>query len=97
MTKRILMKLFAVVLTLAITGQAFAQEQASDQVQTKDKNGAQVEPLVPQQCFSSGAYDNFLKVCITNNGNISWFESPAGSVHLQSPEGYGRRSARLRR
>ena len=35
MTKKILMLLFAVVLTLAIAGQAFAQEQTNDQAQTK--------------------------------------------------------------
>jgi hypothetical protein len=45
--------------------------------------------LVPQQqCFSSGSGTTFLKICITNNGNVSWIESPAGKVHLQSREGY---------
>ena len=88
MTKKILMLLSAGVLVLAIAGQAFAQEQSTEQAQTKDKNVVRTQAEAPEQCFTSGAYDNFLKVCITNNGNISWFESPAGFVHLQSREGY---------
>jgi hypothetical protein len=83
MTKKILLMLFAVVLALAAVKQAFAEEQTKEQVQTK----AEALP-VPQQCFTSGANKTFLKVCITNNGNISWFESPAGFVHIQSREGY---------
>ena len=91
MTKRILMLLFIDVLALAAVGQAFAQVQSKDQRQIKSKNvlSAQViSMLVPQQCFSSGSGATFLKICITNNGNVSWFESPAGKVHLQTREGY---------
>jgi len=91
MTKRILMFAFAAVLTLAPVGQAFAQGQSKDETAINDKNaatGQALAMLVPQQCFSSGSTFTFLKICITNNGNISWFESPAGYVHLQTREGY---------
>jgi hypothetical protein len=49
------------------------------------------------QCFTSGIPAgspndifgiSFLKVCITDRGNISHFESPANKVHLQNREGY---------
>ncbi len=88
MTKRILMLLFAGVLALAIAGQAFAQEQTNEQAQTKDKNVVGAQAAAPERCFSSGSGVTFLKVCITDNGNISWFESPTGKVHLQQREGY---------
>ena len=91
MTKKILMLLFAAVLALAAAGHAFAQGPSTDQEQGNYKNilSAQViTTLAPQQCFSSGSGVTFLKICITNNGNISWFESPAGAVQLYSREGY---------
>ena len=44
---------------------------------------------VAPKCFTSGTGVTFLKVCITERGNISSFESPAGKVHLQGArEGY---------
>lgn len=89
MTKRMLMP-FAFMLALTAAG-PFAPGESKDQQQINTKNAltAQVmSMLVPQQCFSSGSGATFLKTCITNNGNISWIESPAGKVHLQSREGY---------
>ena len=89
MTKRMLMP-FALMLALTVTG-PFAPGESKDQQRMNAKNAltAQVmSMLVPQQCFSSGSGATFLKICITNNGNISWLESPAGKVHLQSREGY---------
>jgi hypothetical protein len=44
--------------------------------------------LLAPQCFSSGSGATFLKVCITERGNISYLESPAGKVHLREREGY---------
>ena len=81
----------AILLTLAVVGQAFAQDLAADRLQPNDKNAVNTQVtamLAPQQCFTSGSGITFLKVCITDNGNISWFESPAGKVHLQQREGY---------
>jgi hypothetical protein len=91
MTKRIFMMLLAAMLTLAADGQALAQGQTKDEKTINDKNtisGQAMTMLAPQQCFTSGSGVTFLKVCITDNGNISWFESPAGQVHLQQREGY---------
>jgi hypothetical protein len=91
MTKRMFLMLFAAMLAISADGQGFAQQQRKGQRQIDSKNvlGAQViSTLAPQRCFSSGTGATFLKICITNNGNISWFESPAGWVHLQYREGY---------
>ena len=53
----------------------------------KDAPGI-IAVLAVENCFTSGSGDTFLKVCITENGNISWIESPAGAVHLKAREGY---------
>ena len=78
------------LLAVAFVERAFAQDFAADRAQLNDKNAVNTQStmLAPQRCFSSGSGDTFLKVCITDNGNISWFESPAGKVHLQQREGY---------
>jgi hypothetical protein len=91
MTKRILMFVFAAVLALAAIGRAAAQEQNMNREAVQDKNaatGLSIGMLASQRCFTSGGGVTFLKICITDNGNISWFESPAGKVHLQNREGY---------
>ena len=61
------------------------QKQEKEEKEALDMQGFAV--LAPQ-CFTSGSGFTFLKVCITQRGNISHFESPAGSVHLQTREGY---------
>jgi hypothetical protein len=81
--------LYSVTLLLMIS--AFAEAQYQEQNELKDKNAVNMSALtamVGQQCFTSGSGQTFLKVCITANGNMSWIESPAGYVHLQSREGY---------
>ena len=91
MTKRILMFVFAIELALTSAGLAVAQESANDREQVNDKNAISMQAitmLASQRCFSSGTGKTFLKICITDNGNISWFESPQGYVHLQQREGY---------
>jgi hypothetical protein len=91
MTQRIPVVLFGAILSLAAVGQASAQVRPQDQMQANNKNvlsGQTIAMLVPQRCFSSGSGVTFLKICISDNGNISWFESPAGKVHLQTREGY---------
>jgi hypothetical protein len=49
------------------------------------------------QCFTAGSPAGtmgdpqgltFLKFCITSHGNLSYFESPAGKVHMRTREGY---------
>ena len=42
--------------------------------------------------FTSGANDNFLKFCVTANGNVAQFETPLGFEHIDHGvvgEGYG--------
>ena len=83
--------LVAAVLTLAVSGQAFASEKSKDEKTINDKNavsGQALTILVAQQCFSSGSGWTLVKVCITDNGNVSYFESPAGFIHLNGREGY---------
>ncbi len=91
MIKKIFTMTLAAILALAVAGQAVANEQSKDEKALSDKNavtGQAPGMLASQQCFSSGNGVTFLKVCITDNGNISWFESPSGKVHLQQREGY---------
>jgi hypothetical protein len=79
------------LMALVLAGQAFAQVFSGSENQVQEKNAVSTQALAtlaPEQCFSAGSAVTFLKVCITNNGNISWFESPAGKVHLQYREGY---------
>ena len=58
------------------------------QAQTDKDDPGIIAVLAVDNCFTSGSGDTFLKVCITENGNISWLESPAGAVHLKTREGY---------
>ena len=74
------MKKTSLLLTLVVlAASALAQKSEKD---------SQMGPLTPQQCFSSGSGNTLVKVCITDNGNVSYFESPAGAVHLNGREGY---------
>lgn len=90
-----------IALLLAASGPAGAQEnqrqvwqdrqkQEKEEIEALDMQGLaalEVATLAPQ-CFTSGSGETFLKVCITERGNISLFESPAGKVHLNTREGY---------
>jgi len=57
---------------------------------------ADARSLVPTSIcsftFTSGTKETFLKYCVTTNGNITQFESPAGIEHIavgEVAEGYG--------
>ncbi len=56
---------------------------------------APLNPFSPATCaftFTTGAGDTFLKYCVTANGNITLFETPAGHEHIAVGiigEGYG--------
>lgn len=79
----------AILLALATNAhaqQAGAQEERQAKID-KDETGI-IGVLAAQNCFTSGSGVTFLKVCITENGNISFLESPAGKVHINSREGY---------
>jgi hypothetical protein len=73
------------------------QKQEKEEQEALDMQGIaalEVATLAPQ-CFTSGSGATFLKVCITERGNISYFESPAGRVQLNTREGYVLCSNRL--
>ena len=75
---------------VATTHAQQATEQGNEGHQAKiDKDAPGIiAVLAAENCFTSGSGQTFLKVCITENGNISWLESPAGWVHLKAREGY---------
>jgi hypothetical protein len=90
-----------IALLLAATGAVDAQENEGQSPEDRQKQEKEEkEALDPQglaamglaalapQCFTSGSGATFLKVCITERGNISHFEAPVGKVHLQTREGY---------
>jgi hypothetical protein len=58
-------------------------------------NGTSQRPFSTANCsftFTSGAKANFLKYCVTANGNVTLFETPSGHEHIavgQDGEGYG--------
>jgi len=86
---------------LAQDDHARAQRDAEKAMETETAVRARnlvATAALTQQCFTfgspAGSADDrlgktFLKVCITNHGNISYFESPSGQVHISGPrEGY---------
>ena len=88
---------FAVAMIMGLVGfsvaSAFSQAAPSQSQQEGNKRAEQealraVGLAGTEKCFSSGSGPTFLKVCITNRGNISHFESPAGRNHLFTREGY---------
>jgi hypothetical protein len=82
-----------ILLQLAASG-AFAQDNKSrDAVAhakaTELRNVLDVATILAPQCFTSGgSFDNFLKICVSERGTISHFESPQGHVHINGREGY---------
>ena len=81
------------IVVLALVSATHAQ-QGSEQGQGKPQTisekdaGQTLAAFVPENCFTSGSGKGFLKVCITENGNVSHLESPAGAVHLKTREGF---------
>jgi hypothetical protein len=74
---------------LAFAATANAQQAAEHKQAKIDKDDPGIiSALGLDTCFTSGSGMVSMKVCITNNGNISWFEAPLGSVHIKTREGY---------
>lgn len=71
------------------------QEQAALSAQNRAAEAALHSPFSTADCsftFISGAMNNFLKFCVTTNGNITVFETPLGHEHIaigRDGEGYG--------
>lgn len=80
----------------AVRGQHISQQASENQSNDVDLRKHEEKPqetpefaaLLAPQCFTGGSGRTFLKVCITERGTISHFESPAGQVHLIGREGY---------
>jgi hypothetical protein len=68
---------------------------AQSQTQLQAAREVSRSPLTTSTCaftFTTGANDSFVKYCVTVNGNIAQFESPAGKEHIAIGtigEGYG--------
>jgi hypothetical protein len=97
-----LKKLVLAATLLALSTLSFAQTQntpsAGDQQKaTADLAKNYISPLSTStaECsfiFTSGANNTFLKYCVTANGNIAEFQTPAGHEHIavaKDGEGYG--------
>ena len=99
-------KLILTVTVLALCSFSCAQTPGAARVNTQAEAGALLaQPGAVQgashsrfssaDCaftFTSGADNTFLKYCVTANGNITVFESPAGQEHIaigKDGEGYG--------
>lgn len=71
------------------------KEAAALAAQNTAAEAALHSPFAPADCaftFISGGTSNFLKFCVTANGNITVFESPLGHEHIaigKDGEGYG--------
>jgi hypothetical protein len=74
---------------------ASAQKQAAAILAQKSAAAATIKSLATSTCsftFTSGTGNSFLKYCVTANGNITQFETPAGVEHIaigSFGEGYG--------
>lgn len=78
--KRLIYSL-TMLLVLIACGSALAQEKAGSNILQPEASGQ-------NYCFTSGASETFMKVCFSKHGNVTWFESPVGLVHLKQREGY---------
>ena len=64
------------------------KQEDAQKKEEQDALDLQALATLAPQCFTRGSGATFLKVCITERGNISHFEAPAGKVHLRTREGY---------
>jgi len=72
-----------------------SKQVAVESAETLAGQAAPISPSATATCsftFTSGANGNFLKYCVTVNGNIAQFETPQGFEHIAHGvvgEGYG--------
>jgi hypothetical protein len=85
---RILLCGAAVIATLS--GGLLAQGRPDKDVKTAGSPRSLIDPLATtcQATFTSGSGNSFLRWCVTINGNLINFESPAGLDHIANIEGY---------
>lgn len=71
------------------------KQPAAESAETVAGQAAAISPFATATCsftFTSGANDNFLKFCVTANGNVAQLETPQGHEHIDHGvvgEGYG--------
>ena len=99
-------KLLSLLTVLALSLSSFAGTGATDSADAQKESAAALaqtqagaaklhSPLSTSTCsftFSSGTLNNFLKYCVTANGNITQFQTPKGHEHIAVGvfgEGYG--------
>jgi hypothetical protein len=79
-----------VTLSLCLPVGAFAQQNKQETLRAAVSSA--MATSVCQSTFTSGTGPNFLQWCVTQNGNIVEFKSPAGIEHIREGgfnEGYG--------
>jgi hypothetical protein len=80
------------LLVLAISMIGFANAQNAGNRQQGHHVGSAATTSTCSFTFQTGANNNFMKFCVTANGNIPQFESPQGHEHINVfdiSEGYG--------
>lgn len=55
---------------------------AAGSARSADRQPAPLAPLDEQSCFTNGSGQRFMQVCVSSDGNIVRFESPANSEHI---------------
>ena len=86
------------IFAISVAGVVHAQDAGPDArrqaaVEAKQQFVGAASPDVATSCtynFTSGTGNKFMKYCVTKNGNIAQFESPAGAKYIStSPVGEG--------
>jgi hypothetical protein len=86
------------IFAISVAGVVHAQDASPDArrqaaVEAKQQFVGAASPDVATSCtynFTSGTGNKFMKYCVTKNGNIAQFESPAGAKYIStSPVGEG--------
>ena len=75
---------------VALSGGLLAQNRPDKDALMSGAHRSLIDPLATtcQATFTSGSGNSFLRWCVTINGNLLNFESPAGVDHIGSIEGY---------
>jgi len=88
-------KLVLALIVLALCSVSFAQDPSLKKIASHQQEAASPSPFATLSCsvdlpiFVSGANNTYLRYCLTDNGNIPYFESPVGHQQIWGPEGYG--------
>src|SRR5882672_1389217 len=76
-------------LSVAATSDAAGEHRQQAAAERAENNAAQILPVSDAATitcaftFTSGTSDNFLKFCVTANGNVVQMETPLGHEHIR--------------